>query len=405
VHVSGRRSPLLAAVGLVLLAGGAAAGDTVRPSFDRASVQAFLSRHWRRPIAPQGVPPARFSPLEASLAPESCGTCHAAQFSDWRTAYHAKSMGPGVMGQLAELWRTDAESARLCLTCHAPLAEQQPENRAIFDAALNRQGTVCAACHVREHQRFGPPRREQPAQAPPAPASLPHGGVTRTPAFLASEFCSSCHQFENDGFALNGKLLENTYEEWKASPAASRGLQCQDCHMPDRRHLWRGIHDPEMVRSGVMVNLVTDRPHYRPGDQVAARITLTANGVGHHFPTYVTPRVVVRAVLVEPGGREAPGSAEERFIARDVSLDLSRELFDTRIPAGRQFVFEYRRRVERTGMSLRVHVTVHPDHFYTRFFESLLASGAGQGRAEIQKALEATRRSTFELYSRAVPLT
>ncbi len=119
----------------------------------------------------------------------------------------------------------------------------------------------------------------------------------------------------------------------------------------------------------------------------------------------MTPRVVVRAVLVEPGGRETPGSAEARVIARDVSLDLSRELFDTRIPAGRQFVFEYRRRVERTGMSLRVHVTVHPDHFYTRFFESLLASGAGQGRAEIQKALEATRRSTFELYSRAVPLT
>ena len=175
--------------------------------------------------------------------------------------------------------------------------------------------------------------------------------------------------------------------------------------MPDRRHLWRGIHDLEMVRSGVTVNVVTDRPRYRPGDQVEARITLTATGVGHHFPTYVTPRVVVRAVLVESGGREAPGSAEERAIARDVSLDLSRELFDTRVPAGRQFVFDYRRRVERTGMSLRVHVTVYPDHFYTRFFESLVASGAGRGKAEIQTALEATRRSTFELYRRDVPLT
>jgi hypothetical protein len=314
-------------------------------------------------------------------------------------------MGPGVTGQLAELWRTDAESARLCLTCHAPLAEQQPENRAIFDAGLRGQGVVCAACHVREHRHFGPPRRERTAPASAPQASLPHGGATRTPAFMAAEFCSSCHQFEHDGFALNGKLLENTYEEWKASPAASRGLQCQDCHMPDRRHLWRGIHDLEMVRSGVTVNVVTDRPRYRPGDQVEARITLTATGVGHHFPTYVTPRVVVRAVLVESGGREAPGSAEERAIARDVSLDLSRELFDTRVPAGRQFVFDYRRRVERTGMSLRVHVTVYPDHFYTRFFESLVASGAGRGKPEIQTALAATRRSTFELYRRDVPLT
>ena len=398
-------SPLAVAVVLVLLMGGAVAGDTARASVDRRSVQEFLSRHWRRPIAPQGPPPAGFSPLEASLAPQSCGTCHPAQLSDWRTALHAKSMGPGLTGQMVELWRTDAESARLCLTCHAPLAEQQPENRAIFDAALQSQGIACAACHVREHQRFGPPPREEPAQAVRPTTSLPHGGVTRTPAFMASEFCSSCHQFEADGFALNGKLLENTYAEWKASPAAAGGVHCQGCHMPDRRHLWRGIHDPEMVRSGIAVDVVTERPRHQVGDEVAARITLTTTGVGHHFPTYVTPRVVVRAALVDAAGREVSASADERVIAREVSFDLSRELSDTRIPAGGRFVFDYRRRVERPGLSLRVRVTVYPDHFYTRFFESLLASGAGRGKAEIQKALDATRRSTFELYRRDVPLT
>ena len=55
----------------------------------------------------------------------------------------------------------------------------------------------------------------------------------------------SCHQFTPDGFALNGKLLETTYNEWKASRFAREGVQCQDCHMPDRRHRWRGIHDPD----------------------------------------------------------------------------------------------------------------------------------------------------------------
>jgi hypothetical protein len=314
-------------------------------------------------------------------------------------------MGPGVTGQLADLWRSDPESARLCLTCHAPLAEQQPDNRDVFDAALQREGVVCAACHVRQHQRFGPPRRDQASPPSPATARLPHDGATRSPAFMASEFCSSCHQFDADGFALNGKLLENTYEEWKASPAAARGVQCQDCHMPDRRHLWRGIHDREMVRSGVVVDVAMDRQRYKPGDDVGARITITATGVGHHFPTYVTPRVVVRAAFVDAAGREAPASAEERVIAREVSLDLSRELFDTRIPAGGRFVFDYRRRVERAGLSLRVRVTVFPDHFYTRFFDSLLGSGAGQGTAEIQEALEATRRSAFELYRRDLPLT
>ncbi|MBI3637788.1 MAG: hypothetical protein HY216_16470, partial [Candidatus Rokubacteria bacterium] len=304
---------------------------------------------------------------------------------------------------LVTMWRTDPESARLCLTCHAPLAEQQPEHRAIYDTGLQRQGLACAACHVRQHRRFGPPRR---AGAPPPPvnARLPHDGATRTPAFLSSRFCASCHQFDDDGAALNGKLLENTYAEWSASPAARRGLQCQDCHMPDRRHLWRGIHDPAMVRSGLTITLETDRPRYRPNDEVRARLTIESTGVGHHFPTYVTPRVVVRTALVDTQGRELRGSAEERYIGRAVSADLTRELSDTRIPAGGRFTLEYRRRLEGTpGVRLRALVRVEPDYFYTGFFQSVL-NDAGAGAADIRTALEASRRSAFELYRRDVPL-
>jgi hypothetical protein len=397
-------SRLTVAAALVLLTGVAIACAGAPSAVNGIPAREFLVRHWRRPIAPQGVPPGSFSALEASLAPQSCGTCHPTELSDWTTSLHAKSMGPGVTGQLAHLWRTDAETAGLCLTCHAPLAEQQPNNRAIFDATLHRQGIACAACHVREHQRFGPPRRQLAQPSQPI-ASAPHGGVTRTPAFLASDFCSSCHQFDADGFALNGKLLENVYEEWKASPAAARGVQCQDCHMPDRRHVWRGIHDPAMTRSGVVVDVAIDRARDEPLDEVAARITISNTGVGHHFPTYVTPRVVVRAALVDAAGREVPASAEERVIARDVSLDLSRELSDTRIPAGGRLVFDYRRRAERAGVSLRVRVTVYPDHFYTRLFESLLGAGAGEATTEIQEALETTRRSAFDLYRADLPVT
>ena len=67
---SALRFPLAAA--LVLLAGVAMAGDAERVAPDGSSVHDFLRRHWRRPIAAQGTPPARFSPLEASLAPQSC---------------------------------------------------------------------------------------------------------------------------------------------------------------------------------------------------------------------------------------------------------------------------------------------------------------------------------------------
>ena len=70
-----------AATATVLLAAAAASGADL--------VQEFIRRHWSQPLAPQGPPPARFSPLEASLHPESCGTCHPAQLADWRESVHA----------------------------------------------------------------------------------------------------------------------------------------------------------------------------------------------------------------------------------------------------------------------------------------------------------------------------
>jgi hypothetical protein len=390
---------LLLTVGASTPAGGDAAAD-----------KAFLERHWRTPIPPQGAAPARFSAVEKSLAPASCGSCHPAQFADWKASFHARSMGPGVVGQLVGMWRDDPATARLCLTCHAPLAEQQPytergvSNRA-FDAELQHTGVTCAVCHVRRHERFGPPRRDGSIAPAASGQSLPHNGVTRTPAFRQSEFCASCHQFKADDFALNGKLLENTYEEWKRSPAARERRQCQDCHMPDRRHLWRGIHDRDMVKSGVEVSVTTERPRYRPGDELAAVIVVKSVGVGHYFPTYVTPRVVVRAGLVDATGASVPSSEQEYVIAREVALDLSREVFDTRIPPGERASFSYRRRLEGRGFTLRVTVTVYPDHFYERFFKSLLASGAGAGARQIHEALKAAGRSAFDIFRKDVPLT
>ena len=84
-------------------------------------------------------------------------------------------------------------------------------------------------------------------------------------------------------------------------------------------------------------------------------------------------------------------------------LDLSREIVDTRIPPGGRFVLRYDRGLEGPGLALRVTVTVYPDHFYTGFFAALLETGADT--AEIRDALEATRRSSFEIFARDVPLT
>jgi hypothetical protein len=372
----------------------------------------FIDRHWQRPLAPQGEPPGRYSAIERSLLPASCGVCHPAQFADWSTSVHSKSMGPGIAGQLVEMIRSDPVSARSCPSCHAPLAEQSaeiagPSGRApnpSFDPDLRRQGLVCAGCHVRAHQRFGPPRRDGTAPDAAERRLMPHGGFTASSAFLRSEFCASCHQFAPNGFAINGKLLENTYEEWRASPSARRGLQCQDCHMPNRRHLWRGIHDPEMVKSGVEVTLRTTRGRDRAGNFVQATLTVANSNVGHYFPTYVTPRVLARAELRDGSGESIAESVKEQAIGRDVPVDLSQEIADTRVPPGGRFTMKYSGRLDRPGLSLRVTVTVLPDEFYTRFFEALLAGGAGDGARDIEAALDASRRSSFVIWSRDVPL-
>ena len=82
--------------------------------------------------------------------------------------------------------------------------------------------------------------------------------------------------------------------------------------MPDRRHLWRGIHDRDMVRSGLAITLRADKARYRPGDLLHATLVIATPGVGHAFPTYVTPQVRVRAELVDADDqpwREASRSA------------------------------------------------------------------------------------------------
>jgi hypothetical protein len=375
-----RRLPLI----LLMLTAVTAASAT-------PGVEEFVTRHWRAPLPAQGPAPARFSPTEASLAPDACGGCHPAQLGDWRTSVHARSMGPGITGQLVEMLHGDPRGALGCYTCHAPLAEQRPGDPA-FDPALAAQGLVCAGCHVRAHEHFGPPRRDGSLESAVPRESLPHGGVSRTPAFLASEFCRGCHQFAPGGLALNGKLLENTYEEWKASRFAREGTQCQDCHMPDRRHLWRGIHDPEMVRSGLRITTG------------AASLHVESVRIGHRFPTYVVPRVILRAELLDADGRAIAGTRREHVIAREVTLDLEREVRDTRLVPGATARLDYRAPYDPRARRIRFRVIVEPDAFYTKFFTALLEQGAGRGEEDLTRARNAARRSPYTLFTRDVAL-
>lgn len=370
-----------------------------------ADHQSFLDRHWQRPLAPQGNAPTAFSALEASLDPAACGQCHPQQFTDWQTALHSKAMGPGLVGQLQEMDADAVDEHQACLRCHAPLAEQASDLQQTLagasgtpavrpDGAAFTHGLTCAGCHVREQRRIGPPRRD--GSGPAAGDALPHGGWQVAAAFEDSRFCAACHQFEPDGYSLNGKLLENTYEEWRASRHGRDGRSCQSCHMPDRRHLWRGIHDPAMVRSGLTIEFSAPAT---AANRVRAELTIASHGIGHAFPTYVTPQVIVDIGQAGADGALLPHTVARHLIARDVSLDLTEERADTRILPDEVRRYGYDQPLAAGAAALVARIRVEPDAFYTEFYRATLRNaGYTKGRAAIREALRQAEGSGYVLY-------
>ncbi|MCK5717506.1 MAG: hypothetical protein KAH77_08455 [Thiomargarita sp.] len=338
-----------------------------------------MDEYWARPLAAQGSPPAHLTDLETSLEPAACQTCHPQQFTDWEKSRHARAMGAGVYGQMLDM---TAEEAQVCRECHAPLKEQ-------VNTSLSQQGLICSACHLRQYQWFGPPSRK--------PHTVMHKDWQSHAAFEDSRFCVTCHQFSSDGYAINGKLLENTYEEWKNSPQAKKGITCQACHMPDRRHLWRGIHDIETVRSGVQIQtsplLVTD-------GFVTIQLSLSNTGTGHYFPTYITPKVVMQVYQEDHKGVLLKNTLQETIIARHLSLDLTTEYFDTRLAPGDTAFLKYHAPIL-PNTTLIVRILVMPDAFYTRLYQNLLDHAfTDKGHTLIQQALIESVDSMFTLYQK-----
>ncbi|MDP2576649.1 MAG: multiheme c-type cytochrome [Candidatus Palauibacterales bacterium] len=355
----------------------------------------FVQGYWRTPIPLQGPAPEGFNPLEASFEPSTCGTCHPKQYEDWQTTIHSAAYSPGLAGQLVNWERDSYANVRVCLACHTPLSEQSAQvpdtagqlvGNPYFDRSLRDQGMVCAGCHFRAWRKYGPPRRDGSLE--PSPEGSPHGGVTRTPFFEDSRFCKGCHQFQQP--AANGKPLENTYEEWRNSKYPVLEMQCQNCHMPDRRHLWRGIHDSTMVAGGVTIELV----QARAGEPVTLRVT--NSGTGHRFPTYVTPEVRVRIDFLDADWQPLPGG-NVVLIARKVAAGAGgwQELSDTRLPPDSTATLTAEPGPD--ARYARGRVIVLPSNFYEAVFEGML-SGA---LSDTSRALiaQAHRRASSSAYS------
>lgn len=124
-----------------------------------------------------------------------------------------------------------------------------------------------------------------------------------------SRFCAICHNASN----RFGVEIRSTFSEWRTSPLAAAGIQCQDCHMSVHGFLKEGKAEYESGQAAVMTlgsaphrdKLYTHRfvgahsdsqiegtvsVHLGPVDAVAGSelrlpVEVHLNRTGHHFPT------------------------------------------------------------------------------------------------------------------------
>jgi hypothetical protein len=324
-------------------------------------VARFLQYYWDQPLQPQGKAPDFYGPIEADLRPESCATCHPAQYKDWKGALHSTTASPLLRWTLRDKKPSEANA---CRRCHDPLAEpgdwlkeelfRKPED--LQHVPLRRDGVQCAACHVRQHTRYGPPALPRDGPAPP-PA---HGGFRPEQAFEDSRFCAGCHTFAPR--VHPGGLVGDPFEEWRTSRFAAEGVSCQKCHMPERRHLFRGIHDRDMTLSGLTIGLEVRRDEK---GQVTAAATITSTNVGHMFPTYPVPRIHVQLFAAEqPLG-------ETYVIGRDIDLIKGIEHWDRRLAPGQSYVM--RRAVPAGQQQVTLRIDVVPRDRYEKDLGTQLA--------------------------------
>ena len=149
-----------------------------------------------------------------------------------------------------------------CMRCHAPVATSLCASRAqplwtLPEAA--REGITCVACH-RVQYAYGKSNGERRIEVgdinAPVFGGIGGDGVADAIAhkdqlkvktspdekgpgqnihiagiyfqpLTRSEFCTPCHQVA----VYPGIKLEVVWEQYRASPACKKGIQCQDCHM------------------------------------------------------------------------------------------------------------------------------------------------------------------------------
>ena len=191
----------------------------------------------------------------------TCKNCHPGYYREWSVSAHAYSQMSPVFNAMHGkiLLLSNGTNGDFCIRCHTPvgMSLEEPKFGSNMDRhPTSREGITCIACH-RLDRPYGKISGRlaivegdifDPVYGPSGNSELKrviesgeygtnvergrsgraiHSDAQRLPQLTESGFCGTCH----DVNLVNGFRLEEAFSEYKNSPAAKKGISCQDCHM------------------------------------------------------------------------------------------------------------------------------------------------------------------------------
>lgn len=192
----------------------------------------------------------------------TCGRCHQRIFTEWASSNHAYASISPMFHKFEQAINqlSSGTMGTFCVRCHQQVGTQigEPRELPLWDRSpIAREGVTCITCHrvnaafgrVNGERHITPGTIYEPVyNTGTAPGldevlgDIDYYGVSvdkdheGTPIHVAakvfetvgeSEFCVSCHQV-----AVNlGIKLEVVWEQYRDSPAHTKGITCQECHM------------------------------------------------------------------------------------------------------------------------------------------------------------------------------
>lgn len=292
----------------------------------------------------------------------ACNNCHERIYTQYKFSNHAGAFDDPMFqaqyyGQILPAAEHDErlrQDAAACLACHSPIVSLQHQGQAVPAQAVEPglSGVTCDFCHtVRGFVGDTPGNGNyvsEPGEMKLGPFKEDtdwHHSYSRLQT--QSEFCAICHSATNS----HGLAVRSTYAEWKASSYATKGVQCQDCHMNSKgflvegeavfqsgqaaqmtvgsapvrsklfSHRFPGAHSAIQLTGAITIQVAPHPAPLSPGERLKIGVEVRNTNVGHKMPSG-SPELRVAYLEVRAGVSDEEATELLRAAPRDPAQPL-----------------------------------------------------------------------------------